>query len=178
MVSTRAAARYAKALLEISVENGSTDAINNDMILISQSVAQSNELKTFLQNPIIKDQIKLNALLEVFTVVSDGTKELFKVLMQNSRFEILVAICTEFQKQYDVYKGIAQVVVTTAVTMDANLEAKVVAKAKELANGREVVIENKIDESIIGGFILRIGDQQFNASIAHQLQVLKRELTN
>ncbi|WP_158961909.1 ATP synthase F1 subunit delta [Myroides fluvii] len=178
MVSTRAAARYAKAMLEVSLEKGNVDAINGDMILISQSIAQSKELNTFLVNPIVKDQLKLNALLEVFATVQEGTKELFKVLQANGRFGILEAIASSFQKQYDLYKGIEKVIVTTAMPIDASIEAKVLEKVKALAPGKEAVITNIVDESILGGFILKIGDIQYNASLANQLQVLKRELTN
>ncbi|MDM1043568.1 ATP synthase F1 subunit delta [Myroides sp. 1354] len=176
MVSTRAAARYAKAMLEVSLEKGNVDAINGDMILISQSIAQSKELNTFLVNPIVKDQLKLNALLEVFATTQEGTKELFNVLKANSRFGILEAIALEFQKQYDLYKGIEKVTVTTAMPIDASIEAKVLEKVKALAPGKEAVITNIVDESILGGFILKIGDIQYNASLANQLQVLKREL--
>lgn len=176
MVSTRAAARYAKAMLEVSLEKGNVDAINTDMILISQSIAQSSELKAFLVNPIVKDQLKLNALLEVFASVNEGTKELFNVLLANKRFEILGAIALEFQNQYDLHKGIEKVTVTTAMPIDANIEAKVLEKVKTLAPGIEIVITNVVDESILGGFILKIGDMQYNASLANQLQVLKREL--
>ena len=178
MVSTRAAARYAKAMLEISVEKGNADAINNDMILISESVSQSNELKTFLNSPVIGDSVKLNALLELFGSVNEGTKELFKLLKANKRFAILPVIARDFQRQYEAHKGIERVTVTTAVPMDKDLETKVSAKAKELVQGKEVIITNIVDESIIGGFILKVGDRQYNASIANQLEVLKRELTN
>lgn len=176
MVSTRAAARYAKAMLEVSLEKGNVDAINTDMILISQTISQSTELKTFLTNPIVKDQLKLNALLEVFATVNEGTKELFKVLKANNRFGILQATAEEFQKQYDLHKGIEQVTVTTAMPIDASIEAKVLEKVKALAPGKEAVITNIVDKSILGGFILKIGDIQYNASLANQLQVLKREL--
>lgn len=178
MIGTRAAARYAKAILEISGEKGNADAVNNDMILISQSVSQSKELKTFLNNPVVKNEIKYNALLEVFASVNDGTKELFKLLNTNNRFEILEAIALEFQKQYNALKGIEKVTVTTAIPMDDALESKVLEKAKTLAPGKEISISNIVDPSIMGGFILKIGDKQYNASIANQLQVLKRELTN
>ncbi|WP_410877952.1 ATP synthase F1 subunit delta [Myroides sp. DW712] len=176
MVSTRAAARYAKAMLEVSLEKGNVDAINGDMILISQSIAQSSELKTFLNNPIVKDQLKLNALLEVFAAVNEGTKELFNLVKANGRFGILEAIALSFQEQYDLYKGIEKVTVTTAMPIDASIEAKVLEKVKTLAPGKKAVITNIVDESILGGFILKIGDVQYNASLANQLQVLKREL--
>lgn len=178
MVGTRAAARYAKAMLEISCEKGNSEAINSDMIFISNSITQSGELKTFLSNPIVTDQIKFNALNEIFASVAEGTKELFKLLKTNSRFEILEAIAIGFQKQYDVLKGIVKVVVTTAVPMEESLEKKVLSKVQSLVPAKEIIISNVVDASILGGFILRMGDKQYNASIANQLQVLKRELIN
>jgi len=178
MVSTRAAARYAKAMLEVSGQKGNAEAINSDMILISESVSQSEDLKVFLVNPVISDEIKLNALLEVFANVDQSTKELFKVLKENKRFEILGSIALEFQKQYEALKGIEKVVVTTAIPMDAALESKVLSKVQSLAPGKQIIISNVVDSTILGGFILKMGDKQYNASIANQLQVLKRELTN
>lgn len=177
MLGTRAASRYAKAMLEISTEKGNADAINNDMIFISQSVAQSEELKTFLSNPIINGNTKLGAVSEIFGSVSGETKELFNLLMQNKRFAILEAIASKYQEMYDEQRGLEKAVVTTAIPMDAALEERILAKIKETST-KTVVITNVVDPSILGGFILRIGDRQYNASIAHQLQVLKRELTN
>jgi F-type H+-transporting ATPase subunit delta len=73
--------------------------------------------------------------------------------------------------------GVEVAKVTTAVPMDAALESKVLAKVATLSS-KKITIENSVDPSIIGGFILRIGDKQYNASIANRLQVLKRELSN
>jgi F-type H+-transporting ATPase subunit delta len=66
--------------------------------------------------------------------------------------------------------------VTTAIPLTEDLKSKVLVKAKELT-GKDVDVKNIIDETIIGGFILRIGDIQYNASIANQLNKLKREFT-
>jgi F-type H+-transporting ATPase subunit delta len=73
--------------------------------------------------------------------------------------------------------GIEVAKVTTAFPITPDLEAKVLAKIKEFSTSK-ITIENIIDPSIIGGFILRIGDQQYNASVANRLQELKREFSN
>lgn len=177
MIGTRAAARYAKAMLENATEKGNSDAINNDMILISESVSQSEELKTFLSNPIVKGSVKLNAVSEVFTNVTPETKKLFELLLQNKRLNILGAIAFKFQELYDEQRGLEKATVTTAFPMDAALEAKVLQKINEISS-KKVSITNVVDPNVLGGFILRIGDKQFNASLANQLHVLKRELTN
>ncbi|WP_430614577.1 ATP synthase F1 subunit delta [Flavobacterium sp. JP2137] len=177
MIGTRAAARYAKAMLEISVEKGTLETINKDMVFISDAISQSEDLKVFLLNPIIKGEAKFNALSEVFATTSAQTIELFKLLMHNKRFDILEAIAAKFQEMYDLELGIQKAKVTTAIAMDEAMEAKVLEKIKQIST-KKVSIENIVDPSILGGFILRIGDQQYNASLANKLQDLKRQLTN
>jgi F-type H+-transporting ATPase subunit delta len=99
------------------------------------------------------------------------------LLFENKRFEILEAIALEYNKLSDEMNGIEVAKVTTAIPMDATLEAKVLAKIATLSD-KKITIENNVDASIIGGFILRIGDKQYNASVANRLQVLKREFSN
>lgn len=177
MAGTRAAIRYAKAILDIANDKGVAQAVNNDMNSIASTISSNIELSTFIQNPTTKVEVKESALLEVFTGVNGVTKSLFHLLFENKRFEILGAIASKYNQLFDEMNGVEVAKVTTAVPMDAALEAKVLAKVSTLSN-KKITIENIVDASIIGGFILRIGDQQYNASIANRLQVLKRELSN
>ncbi|ELI6456025.1 ATP synthase F1 subunit delta [Flavobacterium psychrophilum] len=177
MSSTRAAIRYAKAIIEIATSKNAANEVSNDMFLIATTINSNSELDTFIQNPTIKVEAKENALLEVFANTNEVTKSLFHLLFENKRFEILGAIGSEYNKLFDEINGIQVAKVTTAIAMDANLEAKVKAKIATFSD-KKVTIENTVDASIIGGFILRIGDKQYNASVANRLQVLKRELSN
>jgi F-type H+-transporting ATPase subunit delta len=177
MASTRAAIRYAKAILEIAESKGVAVAVSEDMNSIASTINGNLELSTFIQNPTLKVEVKENALLEVFANTNGVTKSLFHLLFENKRFEILEAIALEYNVLYDIMNGVEVAKVTTAIPMDAALEAKVLAKIATLSD-KKITIENSVDASIIGGFILRIGDKQYNASIANRLQVLKRELSN
>jgi len=177
MVSTRAAIRYAKAILEIAKSKGVAEAVSVDMNSIASTISGNVELSTFIQNPTLKVEVKENALMEVFANTNSVTKSLFHLLFENKRFEILEAVAVEYSKLFDIMNGVEVAQVTTAIAMDAALEAKVLAKIATLSD-KKITIENIVDASIIGGFILRIGDKQYNASVANRLQVLKRELSN
>ncbi|MGQ7945844.1 ATP synthase F1 subunit delta [Flavobacterium sp. WC2509] len=177
MASTRAAIRYATAILDLSNSKGAAEVVNNDMKSIASTIKGNEELNTFIQNPTVKVEVKEKALLEVFATVDNVTKGLIHLLFENKRFEILDVIATEYSKLFDVQNNVEVAKVTTAVAMDAALEAKVLAKIATLSD-KKITIENTVDSTIIGGFILRIGDQQYNASVANRLQVLKRELSN
>lgn len=177
MASTRAAIRYATAILDLSNSKGVAEVVNNDMKSIASTINGNEELNTFIHNPTIKVDVKEKALLEVFATANNVTKGLFHLLFENKRFEILEVIANKYNELYDIQNNIEVAKVTTAIPMDAALEAKVLAKIATLSD-KKITIENTVDPAIIGGFILRIGDQQYNASVANRLQVLKRELSN
>ena len=177
MSGIRAAIRYAKAILEIADSKGVASEVSADMTLIATTITGNSELTHFIQNPLIKTDTKKNVVLEVFASVNPVTQSLFHLLLENKRFEILAAIAVEYNNLFDVMNGVEVAKVTTAFPMDAALEAKVLAKIATFSD-KKVTIENTVDASIIGGFILRIGDKQYNASVANRLQVLKRELSN
>jgi F-type H+-transporting ATPase subunit delta len=177
MGSTRAAIRYAKAILDMAETTGVTSKVGQDMSLLASTIKGNEELSTFIHNPTIKVEDKEKALLAIFADVNGVTKGLFHLLFENKRFEILEAIALEYKKLFDLLNGVQVAKVTTAFPMDAALESKVLAKIATFSD-KKVSIENTVDPSILGGFILRIEDQQYNASIANRLQVLKRELSN
>lgn len=176
-MSTRSAVRYAKAILDIATDKSVTEAVNKDMSLIAATMSSHTELYTFVQSPTITIDVKEKALLEVFSEANQVTKSLFRLLFENKRFEILSEVATEYNRLFDVKNGMEVATVTTAIPMDAALESKVMEKVTVFSN-KKITIKNVVDPSIIGGFVLRIGDKQYNASIANRLQVLKRELSN
>lgn len=174
---SRAAVRYAKAILELANQNGTTEKVNSDMTLMQDAWKQSKDLQMFLTNPVIKQEMKRNALLEVFPQAQKETNALFELLYQNKRFDILFAVTQKFQELLLAQNGIVKATITTAIPMTAELEKQVLEKAKQMTS-HQVVLDHKVDESIIGGFILRVGDQQLNASVASRLQEIKREIIN
>ena len=174
---SRAAIRYAKAILETAVSSGKANQVNEDMKSIIAAVDSSADLNQFLTSPIITSDLKMNALSEVFSSVQAETKSLFRLLQENKRFEILVAIATQFNAQFDEMNGVEVAKVTTAFPITAELEAKILAKAATIST-KKLTIQNTVDPLIIGGFILRIGDKQYNASVSNRLQELKREFSN
>ena len=174
---SRAAIRYAKAILDIAQTSGKAEAVNNDMKSIVTAVAESTELKDFLVSPVIKMDVKKSALSEIFSNIQAETKSLFHLLFENKRFEILESIAKEYNRLFDESNGVEVAKVTTAFPITSELETKVLAKIAEFSN-KKITIENTVDSSIIGGFILRVGDQQYNASVASKLSELKREFAN
>ena len=131
---SRAAIRYAKAIIEIATESNNTTAVNNDMKTIVSAIKESEELKDFLSNPIVNGTVKMSALSEIFPSLQTETKGLFQLLLANKRFEILSAIATQFNNLFDIASGVEKAVVTTAVPLTAELEVLVKNKLKEFSS--------------------------------------------
>jgi len=177
MQGSKAALRYAKAIISLAKDRGVTKEVNEDMKTINETIDGSGDLRTFLKSPVIKDSIKKNALLEIFKDVNGITTGMFDILMGNNRLEILSQVTSKYMFLYNQMNNVQVAKVTTAFPLTPSLETKIQQKVKELT-GNEAKIENIIDDSIIGGFILRVGDIQYNGSVQAQLNNLKREFKN
>ncbi len=176
MAGTRAAIRYAKAVLSLASDNKSETAVNSDMKLIAKTIAEHNDLKNTLLSPVVTNAIKKTVLLEIFKGTNKETISLINTLVANNRVSIIEDVAKKYSALYDASKGIEVAIVTTAVPLNDALKAQVLSKAKALT-GKDVEVKNIVDKDVIGGFILRIGDMQYNASIANQLNKLKQEFS-
>ncbi len=176
MAGARAAIRYAKAVLSLASDQNTADTVNDDMKLITETIANSKDLNDTLKSPVVSSAIKKSVLVEVFKNSSKTTLSLINTLTTNKRIDILGDVALKYNELFDQSRGIELATVTTAIALTDDLKKQVLAKAKALT-GKDVEVENIIDESILGGFILRVGDIQYNASIANQLGKLKREFT-
>lgn len=174
MYGFRAANRYAKALLEYALQQNSVERVFQDMSLIYRTIEDNKDLDRLLLSPIVKTVVKKNVLDKVFTNVSDEVRRLFALLIENKRLPILSQVAQKFVIQYNEYKNNKVAVVTTAVPLTDTMRTEVLQKVETLTQNKNITLENKVDENIIGGFILRIGDIQYNASVAFKLNKLKQ----
>jgi len=176
MAGARAAIRYAKAVLSLATDQKAAEAVNKDMKLIANTIADSKELSGMLQNPVVRTSVKKDVLSQTFKNTHKITGSLVNTLISNKRIALLGDVANKYNQLFDVLKDKQIAKVTTAVPLTDALKSKVLAKVKELTK-KEVEVINVIDENILGGFILRVGDIQYDASIANKLNKLKREFT-
>ena len=177
MSNSRAAIRYAKAILDLAVDNKSTDKVEKDMRNIIATISGSDDLKNMLTSPVIKASVKKGTLTEVFKGSDAVTEGLINILVENKRVDLLDQVAEKYIILNEELKGKDLAFVTTAIPLTPELENQILKKVTQLT-GKKVAIENKIDESIVGGFVLRVGDLQYDASISNKLNNLKREFTN
>lgn len=175
MKNARAASRYAKAILIFAQESGDDTKVNQDMRFIATSIAESSDLDQILKSPVVKSSDKKRALMELFSEkTSELTPKIFDLLHENKRMDLLSEIAKLYSVIYDASKRIQIAEVTTAVPLTKLLENKIMDKVVALT-GNQTVLKNSVDPKILGGFILRVGDVQYDASIACHLSKLKKE---
>lgn len=177
MTESRAAVRYAKAALDFAVDKKAVDAVEQDMRDILATLSESQELQDLLASPIVKTGIKKEALSMIFKGSNQITLGLLDTLSSNNRISILNEVALKYVALSEAKKGEGVALVTTAVPLTADLEKKILKQVTSLT-GNKVTLNNKVDENIIGGFVLRVGDMQYDASVASKLNKLKREFTN
>ncbi|MDG1760849.1 MAG: ATP synthase F1 subunit delta [Flavobacteriaceae bacterium] len=173
MKGSRAALRYAKAGLSFAVDKQVAAEVNQDMQSIAATLAQSTDLKELLASPVLKNVQKKTTVKAVFSSLHPVSSDILELLVTNNRINLLGIVAQQYVKLYDQHEGREVAYVTTAIPLDQALTKQVLAKIATLTD-KKVTLENKVDETILGGFVLRIADVQYNASVAHKLQTLKQ----
>jgi F-type H+-transporting ATPase subunit delta len=174
MAETRVASRYVRSLLGLAVEQNALEAVHNDMQLFAKVAEENRAFAIMLRNPIIRHDKKREVLQAIFKgKVHPLTFAMFDIITKKNREPILIDIAKQFHNAYNVYNGITKGVVITAAPLDAELRKELEQMVRKISNKKEVELIEKVDASMIGGFVLNVGDRQIDASIKNKLKELK-----
>ena len=177
MKQSRATIRYAKSLIDISEENGVIDSSYDDMVLVNSLCSSNKDLINLLKTPIVKTDLKVKILKELFLNSISSLTLSFIILITNKKREsILAEISSSFISLYKNKKNIKEVTVTTALPLDESMRKELMNYVKAQNNSNIELIE-KVDESLIGGAIITIGDKQLDTSISSKLHALRQNFS-
>ncbi|MGY4535666.1 F-type H+-transporting ATPase subunit delta [Mucilaginibacter sp. UYNi724] len=169
------ALRYAKALIDLAGEQKALEEVKTDMELFLGTVKSSPELGAVLANPIISHSKKVHILADVFgSKVNKVTIAFLNIMINKGRGEVLYTTAQEFIGLYDVKNQITNAKVITASPLSAENKQKMLDDVQK-AIGGTVKLTDKVDPSLIGGFVLTVGDRQVDTSIASSLKRMKKE---
>jgi len=177
MKSTKSAIRYAKALLELSIENSNLDEVSSDMRRIVESSNETNDFKVFLSSPVIKSDKKIKVLKVLFVGFEKLTSSFIDLITKNKREYLLVEIAEAYLYLLKKHQKTVPVSITSARKLEKETLNQILDKMKSHVEGDFEVTE-EVDESLIGGFIVRMDDKQIDASVLTQLNRMKQELAN
>jgi len=178
MSELRVAARYAKSLIDLSVERNELEKVREDIISFLQTAKANPEFRAVLKNPIVPIEKKSKIVEALFgSKVAATTKSFFEIVIRKGRAVILYATAKEFIEQYNEKNNILRAKVKSAFELNSQAEAEILAIV-EKATKKKIILEKSVDSKLIGGFILTVGDKQFDASIAKSLANLQKEFQN
>ena len=178
MSDIRVAQRYAKSIMDLATEQNKLDRIVEDMKTL-QGVAKNRDFVLMLNSPIIHTDKKLAIINALFGSNCDAlTLSFFKLIATKGRESALPDIASAFLDEYKNLKGILSVKITsaTALTNDVLLSLR----SKILENNtsvKEIDFQTSVNPSLIGGYVIEMGDTLLDASVAHSLSELKKSFS-
>ncbi len=179
MAISKAAVRYAQALLDLALEQKVADKVNNDMASLNAMCNENKELANFLSSPIIPKNKKVEVFDALFTgKVEAMSLNFFKLITKNKREDILHQIAESYVELFKAHSGIVDVQLTSAIKLEDKVKDQILAKVQAKYEGKKLEVHQTVDESLIGGFIVGVDGKQMDASIASQLSNLKNILLN
>ena len=176
MSDYRAASRYAKSLFDLAVELKREKNIYQDMNLVEEVVKQNRKLLILLKNPIVRYDYKLRVLSEVFEKhCNELTVKFFGLIARKNRTDILPDVAKIYISLYHEQQGMVRANVSTATKLSKSLEKDFIDLITK-STGKQVELNTRIDDSLIGGYVLKVGDNMIDNSLKHKLNKLRRTL--
>lgn len=170
---SRAAYRYAKAALTFA-SNESKD-LGDDMDQVLALFEAHEDVASFLENPLLPAKAKKETLIKLIPQHTKAFAQLLEVLTLNNRLSILEAVAKQYKNQNELLQGYISATVITAIPLTPVLKAEVLEKVKSISS-KKIQLQNQVKPTIIGGFVLTLGDMQYDASVAHKLKGIKTAL--
>ncbi|MFN8590665.1 MAG: ATP synthase F1 subunit delta [Thermomicrobiales bacterium] len=176
-MASSAAKRYAQAVFSLGKEQNALDAWQHDLTLLSD-IASDHTTAAFLSNPSVDEKQKVTAVEQALSnQVQAETLNLVRLLIERGRVGLIPQIRELFDDQLREERGIAVAHVTTAEPLTDD-EREFVLKHLEQLTGKRIELAQKVDPDIIGGIIVRIGDQVIDGSVRNKLEKLRTRLVS
>lgn len=173
------AAPYAQALMSVAQANNLTDAFGNDARSLVDLWRESEPLQTFLENPFVQPDAKKAVINRI---LADDTNALFRnflmLLVDRKRINLLEAVCQQYLALLRELNGTVLAEVTSAVDLSDAQQNAVREQVIAMTGARQVELSQKVDSSLIGGVIIKVGSQVVDASLRGQLRRLSLRLTS
>lgn len=172
------AIRYSKALFALAKEKNALSSIHKDMALIISVCDEEPSFNQFLENPVLPYSKKIDIFNKIFKDKTDDlTLNFLQLITKNRREQFLKQMAVDFINLYKEFEGIKTIHFTSVEKISEAVKKEIKELVKSSFKAETELVE-KINKDIIGGFVFRIDDEQYDASVANQLERIKREILN
>ncbi|HET9613229.1 MAG TPA: ATP synthase F1 subunit delta [Candidatus Limnocylindrales bacterium] len=169
--------RYAEAAFEIGQRDDTIETWRRDLDQAADTLGEGSELLGVLANPALPLEGRREVVGRVYGGLSEKARNLLLVLVQRGRIEQLPRIAAEFRRLDDQRQGIVHATVTSAAPLN-DTELRALTARLEQMTGKRVALQAGVDESLLGGLIVRVGDRLIDGSVRGRLERLRTQLAS
>jgi F-type H+-transporting ATPase subunit delta len=176
VLRSRVAKRYARALFEIALEKKQLELVESDLKTLKKGYRESEEFRELVDSPIISNQAKKQIFTEVYQKrLQELTFKFMLLLIQKNREMLLMQVIDDLSDLSDQYHGILRGEVFSVVPLTEQQIQKLTARLNTMT-GKKVMITRHQDESLLGGFVIKLQDRIYDTSLRNKLNKLKQNL--
>lgn len=167
------AGTYGDALFELAVEENLTDSLTEEILMVQTVLKENSDLEKILNHPEIPKQKKIQVIEDVFKGrISDALTGFLRIVVTKGRYKNLPDIFAYFIARVKEYKKIGVAEVISAVPLNESQKKKIEKRLLETTRYETMEIDYKVDESKIGGLMIRIGDRVVDSTLRSRLDRL------
>jgi F-type H+-transporting ATPase subunit delta len=166
---------YSRSLFEVANEHDKLDRVRDELATIADALAQDRQLQVFFFSPYFSTEEKRDGLQRMVVDGDPAVVNFLELLVEKHRMPVLFRIRRQFDVLYDRANRRLAVHVTSAVPLDEGVVRELERRIHD-QTGQNVQLESRVDEDILGGIVLRVGNSILDASIRHRLEQLRREV--
>lgn len=166
---------YARSLFQVAQEQGKLDVVREELGQVSETLETNHDMRLFFFSPYFSTEEKREGLKQTIEGADPVTMNVLDVLVENHRLPLVPRIRREYERMWRDANDLLPVTVTSAVELDDAVVARI---GEEIGRqtGRKVELTRTVDPSIVGGFIVRVGNSILDSSIKNRLENLRKQI--
>ncbi|HMS61132.1 MAG TPA: ATP synthase F1 subunit delta [Solirubrobacteraceae bacterium] len=166
---------YARSLFQVAREQDKLDVVRDELGQVSETLEKNHDMRLFFFSPYFSTEEKREGLRSTIQGADPVTMNLLDVLVENHRLPVVPRIRREYERLWRDANDLLPVTVTSAVELDDAVVARI---GEEIGRqtGRKVELTRTVDPSIVGGFIVRVGNSILDSSIKNRLENLRKQI--
>jgi F-type H+-transporting ATPase subunit delta len=166
---------YAQSLFEVARERDKLDAIHEQVGQIADTIAENRDLQVFLFSPYFTSAEKRDGIARAVSGAEPELMNFLELLAEKHRMPVIFRIRDRLDELWAKEKGQLEVRLTSAVELDPEIVKRVRSEI-ERQTGQTIELSSDVDEGIIGGLVLRVGNMVLDASLRSKLERLRKEV--
>ena len=175
MLTSKVAKRYAQGLLDFTKETGEVALVYTEMKDVVKIMNESKELNRFFQTPFIDRKKKKAVAQEIFKNFSSASQKIIQLVIHNGREVQLQNVAQEFINKVEDLEGVQRITLTSASALSEKNISEILKSTALINPSAKYDVKTIINPEILGGYILRVGDQQVDASIKSKLNQIQKD---